>query len=253
VLEGERLHHPRLLGHARGGAVELEEQRGLRLEALELRVADARAHLHVVEELDARDRDAVLHREDHRLHRPTEVGELAHRRRDRLGHAVEPELHLGDDAERAFLADEQAREVVTRRRLARTPAGAHDAPVRRDDGEAEHVLAHRAVAHGIGARCARRRHPADRRIGAGIDREEQSGTLEIGIQLLARHARLDAAVEVVGVHLDDPVHRRKVEAHAAIQRRDVALERRADAEGDHRTRAAWHSRTIAAPSAVDFG
>ena len=28
------------------------------------------SHLHVVEQLDARDRDAELHRQDHRLHAP---------------------------------------------------------------------------------------------------------------------------------------------------------------------------------------
>ena len=145
-------------------------------------------------------------------------------------------------AERALLTDEQAREVVARGRLARAPAGAHDAPVRRDDGEAEHVLAHRAVADRVGTGGARRGHAADRRVGAGIDREEQSGALQIGVQLLARHARLDAAVEVVGVHLDDPVHRREVEAHAPVECGDVALERRADAEGDDR-----HACRVAQP------
>ena len=50
----------------------------------------------------------VLHREDHRLHRAREVGELADGGGDRLGHAVEPQLDLGDDAERAFGADDRA-------------------------------------------------------------------------------------------------------------------------------------------------
>ena len=127
---------------------------------------------------------------------PLQVGELAHGRGDRLGHAVEPQLDLGDDAERAFGADEQARQVVAGARLARAAAGVNDAAVGGDDGQAEHVLAHRAVADGVGARRARRRHAADRRVGAGIDREEQAGALELGVQLLARDARLHAAVEI---------------------------------------------------------
>ena len=61
---------------------------------------------------------------------PSSVGELADRRGDRLGHAVEAQLDLGDDAERALGADEQPREVVAGARLARAPAGADD-PARR--------------------------------------------------------------------------------------------------------------------------
>ena len=109
--------------------MELEEQRRLRREALELRIADAGVHLHVVEQLDARDRNAVLHRDDHRIDGACEIRELADRRRDRLGHAVEAQLDLGDDAERAFGADEQPRQVVAGGRLARAAAGADDAPV----------------------------------------------------------------------------------------------------------------------------
>ena len=107
-------------------------------------------------------------------------------------------------------------------------------PSARDDRETQHVLAHRAVAHGVGARRARRRHAADRRVRAGIDREEESGALELGIQLLARDTGLHAAVEVRVVHFQHAIHLRQVEAHAAVQRRDVPLERRADAERDHR-------------------
>ena len=184
--------------------------------------------------------NADLHRDDDRVDRAFEVGELADRGGDRLGHAVEAQLDLGDDAERAFGADEQAREVVAGARLARAAAGAHDAAVGRDDGQAQHVLAHRAVAHGVGARRARRRHAADRRVGARIDREEEARALELGVELLARDARLHAAVEVLGVDLEHAVHLRQVDADAAVQRGDVAFERRADAERDHR-----HARRVA--------
>ena len=59
-----------------------------------------------------------------------EVGKLADGRRNGLRNAVQPQLDLGDDAERAFGADEQAREVVAGTGLARAVAGTHDAPVR---------------------------------------------------------------------------------------------------------------------------
>ena len=117
------------------------------------------------------------------------------------GIAVQAQLHLGDDAERAFRAHEQAREVVARGGFAGTPAGAHDAPVGRDDGQAEDVLAHGAVAHGVGARCARRGHAADGGVGTGVDRKEQPGALELGVHLFSRDPGLHAAVEVGGIDL----------------------------------------------------
>jgi hypothetical protein len=47
---------------------------------------------HVVENLDSRNGYAVLHREDHGLHRPFERRELADAGGDRFRHAVEPQL-----------------------------------------------------------------------------------------------------------------------------------------------------------------
>ena len=81
-----------------------------------------------------------------------------------------------------------------------------DAAVGGHDGEAEHVLAHRAVAHGVGAAGAGRGHAAERGVGAGVDREEEAGVAQVGVQLLAGDAGLDAAVEVLGVDLEDAVH-----------------------------------------------
>jgi hypothetical protein len=60
VLFGNRLHLRRLFRDAPFAPVELEEQRRLLGVALELRIADTGAHLHVVEELDSRDRYAAL-------------------------------------------------------------------------------------------------------------------------------------------------------------------------------------------------
>ena len=61
---------------------------------------------------------------------------------------------------------------------------------------AEHVLAHRAVAHRVGARGARRRHAAQRRVRARIDREEQAGGAELALSCLRVTPGLHAAVEI---------------------------------------------------------
>ena len=54
------------------------------------------------------------------------------------------------------------------------------------------------------------------------------------VELLARDPGLDGGVEILGVDAQDPVHLRHVDADAARQRRDMALERGAGAEGDDR-------------------
>ncbi len=54
------------------------------------------------------------------------------------------------------------------------------------------------------------------------------------VELLARHAGLDPAVEVVGVDLQDLVHLGDVDGDAAGERSDMPFERRAGAEGDDR-------------------
>ena len=72
------------------------------------------------------------------------------------------------------------------------------------------------------------------RIGAGIDREEQARVAQMIVELLARDAGLDHAVEVGLVHGEDAVHARQIERDAAERRVDVAFERGAGAERDHR-------------------
>ena len=73
-----------------------------------------------------------------------------------------------------------------------------------------------------------------RGVGAGVDREEQAGVAQIVVELLARDAGLDRAVEVLGVDREHPVHARHVERDAAARRVDMAFERGAGAEGDDR-------------------
>src|SRR5689334_12334217 len=54
------------------------------------------------------------------------------------------------------------------------------------------------------------------------------------VELLARYARLDHAVEILGMDGEDLVHVLEVDRDAAERRVDVALERGASAEGDDR-------------------
>ena len=136
--------------------------------------------------------------------------------------------------ERPFGAHEQAGEIVAGRRFARTAAGADDLPVGQDDGQAQHVLLHRAVADGVGARRARGRHAAQGGVGAGIDREEQPGVAQMRVELLAGDPGLDRGVEILGMHRHDLAHLRQVERDATGDRGDMAFERGAGAERHHR-------------------
>ncbi len=189
------------------------------------------------------------------------VGERAGPGRDRLGNAREAQRDLDDDAERALRADEDMGEVVAGRGFLRPRAGAHERAVGRDDAERQHELLHRAVAHRVGARGAGRRHAADRSVGAGIDREEEAGVVQVVVELLAGDAGLDHAVEVLGVDGEHRVHPRAVERDPAVRRIDMALERGADAERDDRrvvpgaelargrSRRPWFRRTRPRPAA----
>ena len=215
--------------------MEFEEQARQRLQPLQLRIRDAGLHLHLVQQFHARDRDARLHDGDHRLDRAAQRGELAGGGRHRLGDAVQAQLDLGDDAERALGADEQPRQVVAGGGLAHAAAGVDQPPVGQRHGQPQHVLADRAVAHRVGAGGARRAHPADRaQRRAGIDREEQALVAQVLVELIARDAGLDAAVHVGLADLDDAGHARQVERDAAAHRRHVAFQRGAGAPGHHR-------------------
>ena len=142
---------------------------------------------------------------------------------------------LGDHAERALGAHEQPGEVVAGGRLSCTSAGFHDAAVGHDHGQPQHVFPHRPVAHRVGSRRAGRGHSAERGVGPRVDGEEQSRVAQVLVELLAPNPRLDPAIEVLGVHLENLVHSRDVDGNAAVQRLDVPFERRSGAEGNHGT------------------
>ena len=163
-----------LLRHARFRAVEFQKQHR-RLGQAELGVIVERAHGERIDEFDARDRQAGLDRLDDRVAGRLDRRELAGRRRNGFRNSEELQRDLGDDAERALRSHEQTREIVAGGRLLRAPRRLDDAPVRHDDGERQHIVLHRSVAHRVGAGRARRAHAADGGVGAGVDREEQAG------------------------------------------------------------------------------
>ena len=76
--------------------------------------------------------------------------------------------------------------------------------------------------------------------GAGIDREEQPGIAQMGVQLLSRNAGLDAAIHVGLADVDDAGHTRQVEGDPAAHRSDMAFERGAGTPRHH-----WHTLRVA--------
>ena len=232
-IAGDGLDNFDLFDDALFGTVEFEKQ-GRFERIIELRELVDGVYLDLVQKLDPGHRDAHLDGLNHRADRRFQVRERAHGRRHGFRDAVKADRHLGDDAERPFRADEQPRQVVAGRRLAGPAAGADDAPVGQDHGQGQHVLAHGAVAHRVGTRRPGRRHAAERRIGAGIDGEEQPRIAEVLVQLLAGDAGLNGGVHVLGVDFDDFVHSHQVDAHPAVQCRHVAFQRGAGAEGNDR-------------------
>ena len=92
-------------------------------------------------------------------------------------------------------------------------------------GERHHVFAHGAVAHGVGAGSARRRHAAECRVGAGIDGEEQAGVVQCVVELLARDARLHHGIEVFGMNGEHGSSADRSRQMPPLKRQHVAFDR----------------------------
>jgi hypothetical protein len=195
-------------------AVELEEERrrgGIR----RLRVLVDRVHQDVVEQLDARHRDAELDRGDHGIDRPSDRLEGADRGRDRFRHRMKPQRDLGDEAERAFGSDEQPRQIVPGGGLARPGARPENTAVREHDRQRQNVLAHGAVSHRGRAGGSRRGHAPDGGVGARIDREHEAGVPQRLRELQARHAGLYRDVEILHADTQDPIHLAQIDRDPA--------------------------------------
>src|ERR1700738_5512824 len=125
VLGGDFIEALRLFGDASRRAVELDEQHR-RLGQRELGINIRRFNLQFIEQFDTRDRNPRLDRHDGGVAGGLDRGEWAMAAGDRLGNAVELERERGGPAERAFRADEQAREGVTGRGFLGAAAGGYD-------------------------------------------------------------------------------------------------------------------------------
>ncbi len=209
--------------------VELEKQRREH-RVRQLREPVHRIYLHIVQQLDPRDGDPELDRGDDGADGVLDTLEVTGRGGNRFRTAMQPQRQLGDHAERAFRPDEQLRQVVARGRLACPPTGFDHPAISEDDGEPQDRFSHRAVADRGGARCTRRRHAAERGVGARIEVEDQSRRAEVLLELLASDAGLDGRVEIVGADAQDVVHPRHVDRDAAVDRVDVPFERRSGTE-----------------------
>jgi hypothetical protein len=92
-----------------------------------------------------------LHGDDGGVAGACEGGERADRGEDGLGDTVQLQRELGDDAERALGADQEMGEVVAACRFPCALPGVEQRAVGQHRVKAQDVVAHGAVAHGVGA------------------------------------------------------------------------------------------------------
>ena len=164
-----------------------------------------------------------------------DLGETDHQRARGFRLLQDPHRDLGDDTEQAFRPRDDAHQVIARgfRGLA---AYLQDFARDQHDFAAQHIVGGHAVfqamhAAGIlGDIAADRAGYLRRWIGRVIETLicHSIGNSEIG------DAGLDHAVEILGMDGEDPVHAQQIDRDAAAGGVGVALERGADAEGDHR-------------------
>src|SRR6516164_6766393 len=156
---GDLAEIPGLFGDLGLAAVEFEQQQR-RFRQGQFRIGVAGLDLRGVEQLNPRDGDAHLDRHDRRLAGSAHGFEGACRSGDGLGNAAQLDGELADDPERAFGADEQMCQVIAGRRFFRPGTGLDDLAVAAHHFQRQHVLAHGAIAHRVGAGRPRRGHAA---------------------------------------------------------------------------------------------
>ena len=232
-LECDLLHLLRLLFDRSLAAMKLQKQSGL-LAVAGVRIGIDSAHGGGTQRFTAGNRNARLQRLDHGVNGASHAGKRAGGGRHGFGYRMQLDGHLGDDAQRAFGTDKQARQVIAGSGFARPAGSAYHPRIRSDHGQRQHVLAHGAVAHGIGTRGAGRGHTAQAGIRAGVDRKHQSGMTELFVQRLACHPGLHRGIHVLGVDRQNLIHLRQIDAHAAVNGQDMPFERGAGAVGNHR-------------------
>ena len=156
-------------------------------------------------------------------HRRFDAGERTYRRRDRLGQGVKLDRHFGDDAQRAFGAHHQARQVVAGAALFGAGARAHNVAAGSHHRQGEDVFTHRAIAHCVGTAGSGRAHAAQGGVGTRVYWEEQAGALDRFIELFARDACLYGHSQVFGIDRQHPIHSTHVDTYAALHGKQVAF------------------------------
>ena len=128
----------------------------------------------VADQLEARQAVAerLLHRAQ-QLHRVLDIRHARERRHVRRRRGKELQHGRGDDAERAFGADEQLLQIVAGVVLAQTAQAVPDAPVGEHHFEAERQLARIAEAQHRGAAGVGRQVAADRAASFGRERQRE--------------------------------------------------------------------------------
>ena len=174
--------------------------------------------------------------------------------------------HLGDDAERAFRADEQIAQRVAGDVLHALVAEPRHCAVGQDDFQAHDVVARDAVLRAAQAAGVLGHVAADGGdvLRAGIRRVEQAMSRRGLVDALVRHARLREQREVARIELEDLVHLREAKHDAAGARHAAAAQagsrparddrraargRQADALGTLAPSSAERRPRTAAPSA----
>ena len=257
---------PALLGAARrGGGRRNKGHTQLRI------VLVHQAERKLPHHLEARQaRAQVLMRQAQQVHRGLHRGHGRPGRQSRGRKRIQLHRRGGDDAQRAFAADEQIAQVVTRVVLAQPGEAFPDLALRRDHFEAQAQLARVAVAHhgraaGIGAQVAADGATA---LGRQTERKQKTGLLRRRLQVLQdraglhRHAQVGAVDGAHRVHAAQAEHdllaaavghRAHRQARVAALRHDGRAVRRAGAHhGGHlgRVGGAHHGQRLAVLAAA---
>ena len=161
--------------------------------------------------------------------RPVNRFERGDDRAEMFGDGMQFQGRFGDDAERAFRADEKMHQVISAGSFGGTGAGADDFAVRQDDLQAQDIVFGRAIAGRARPRRVVGNHPADARIRPRVGREKETVRREFGVHVFVRNARLDVHLKIRIIHLQDFVHAQNVEDDAARNGNRIAFDARARA------------------------
>ena len=149
-----------------------------------------------------------LVQEGEQFHRRRRAGERDPCRGAGARLRMQPQHRRGDDAERAFGAEEKLLEIVARVVLAQAAQSVPDAPVGQHHFEAQHLLARRAIAQHVYAARIGGEVAADLAAAFGGERERKQPSGLIGRPLhIGEHAAgFDGDRIVKAIELADPVH-----------------------------------------------